>query len=67
MVDIGMFWWIDAYVGKTNLKDPFVSPILGDLKGIPPVLIQVSSTEMLYGGCKKFAEKAKAAGIKVTF
>ncbi|MBY8992874.1 MAG: alpha/beta hydrolase, partial [Candidatus Lokiarchaeota archaeon] len=36
------------------------------LEGLPPLLIQASTTEMLYDHSTRFASKAKAAGVNVT-
>ena len=46
--------------------DPKVSPLYADLKGLPPILIQVSKSEMLYDDAIRFYEKAKEAGVNVT-
>jgi monoterpene epsilon-lactone hydrolase len=61
----GIFWWTHAYIGDHNPYDPLLSPLYGDLKGIPPLLIQASTCEMLYGDAERFAIKAKAAGVNV--
>jgi acetyl esterase/lipase len=39
---------VNSYLGDTNANDPFVSPIFGDLRGFPPVYIQVGTNEILY-------------------
>lgn len=39
------------------------SPILADLRGLPPLLIQASSTEMLLDEAERLHEKACAAGV----
>jgi acetyl esterase/lipase len=67
LADIGIFWWIPSFLGGANPTDPLVSPLFADLKGLPPILVQASTTEMLYGAAKDFVEKAKAAGVNVTF
>ncbi len=66
LADIGLFWWIQAYLGGTGSADPLVSPLFGDLRGLPPLLFQVSTCEMLYCDSTRFVEKAKAAGLDVT-
>ncbi|MEM7729684.1 MAG: alpha/beta hydrolase [Pseudomonadota bacterium] len=47
---------------KMNPSDPDVSPVFADLSGLPPTLVQASSTEMLYGDAVRWVNKAKAAG-----
>jgi epsilon-lactone hydrolase len=47
-------------------KDPRVSPLYADLKGFPPVLIQVGSAEALLDDATRFAAVAGAADVRVT-
>jgi len=66
LADVGLFWWIPAYLAGADPNDPLVSPICADLHDLPPLLIHVSTCEMLCGASKRFAERAKAAGAPVT-
>lgn len=66
LADLGIFWWIEAYLAGTPVDNPLVSPLFGDLKGLPPLLIQMSSCEMLFEEGRQFGEKARAAGVDVT-
>ncbi|MGI5168531.1 alpha/beta hydrolase [Spirillospora sp. CA-253888] len=43
--------------------DPMASPVNGDLSALPPVLIQVGSTEMLLPDAELMAERLAAAGV----
>lgn len=45
---------------------PRISPVDCILAGLPPVLIQVGSTEMLYPDAELMAERLAAAGVPVT-
>jgi monoterpene epsilon-lactone hydrolase len=47
-------------------KDPRVSPLYADLKGFPPMLIQVGSAETLLDDATRFAAVAGAADVRVT-
>jgi monoterpene epsilon-lactone hydrolase len=47
-------------------KDPRVSPLYSDLKGIPPTLIQVGSDETLLADATRFAAAVGAADVAVT-
>jgi acetyl esterase/lipase len=38
------------YVGQTDLKDPVLSPIYADLKGMPPTLFVTSGRDLLLSG-----------------
>ncbi len=64
LADVGFFWWYAAYLGDENPKNPYISPLLANLKNLPPILLQVSSSEMLYSDSTRFAEKAKKAGTR---
>jgi monoterpene epsilon-lactone hydrolase len=56
-----------AYLGGvTGPKDPRVSPLFANLKGFPPVLIQVGSAETLLDDALGFARAAGAADVPVT-
>ena len=53
------------YHGDTPPDHPYVSPLFGVLKGLPPILVQVGSKEALHSDSTRFVEKAKAAGVRV--
>ena len=55
----------DMYLGETDPRDPLASPVFGDYRGIPPLLIQVGEHEMLRDDSLRVAEKARADGIQV--
>ena len=48
---------------KIDPKSPYVSPLFGDLQGLPPILLQVGDTEILLDDSVCFVEKAKVAGV----
>lgn len=54
-----------AYLGDADPRDPLASPLFGDLRGLPPLLIQVGTAEILEDDAARFAEKAEAAGVTV--
>jgi acetyl esterase/lipase len=66
LADIGIFWWFSAYVADADGRNPLISPLFGDLKGLPPLLFQASTSEMLYSDSVRFIDKAKAAGVDAT-
>jgi acetyl esterase/lipase len=43
-----------------------VSPVYGNVRGLPPILIQVGDHEVLLSDSTRIAEKIAAAGGKVT-
>jgi acetyl esterase/lipase len=54
------------YADRAELTNPYVSPLYGDLRGLPPILLHVSSSEVLLDDATRFAAKARAAGVDVT-
>lgn len=54
------------YLGESDPRTPFASPLYGNLTGLPPILIQVGSEEILLSDATCFAEQAQAAGTRVT-
>ena len=56
----------EAYLpAGMDRKDPRVSPLYADLKGFPPVLIQVGSAETLLDDATRFAAVAGAADVRL--
>ena len=53
------------YVGAERLLDPLVSPLFGDLAGLPPLLLQAGTREVLRDDAVRFAERARSAGVEV--
>jgi len=54
------------YAGKVKRTEPLLSPLYADLRGLPPLLIQVGSEEILLDDAVRCAGKARAAGVDVT-
>lgn len=54
------------YAGENDPGLPYISPLYGELYGLPPILIYVGSYETLLDDSTRFAAKAKAAGVDVT-
>ena len=54
------------YCGDNDPVNPWISPLYGDLHGLPPLLIDVGNDETLRDDSIMFAEKARAAGVEVT-
>ena len=52
--------------GGSDARDPLVSPIHADLRGLPPMLIQVGSAETLLDDALRLAAVAAAADVRVT-
>jgi acetyl esterase/lipase len=56
---------IGMYLGGTDPKEPLASPLYADLKGLPPILIQVGSREILLDDSVRFADHARQDGVSV--
>src|SRR5690606_38564929 len=55
----------DTYVAGRKKDDPLVSPIYGDLSGLPPLLLHASDSELLRDDSVQLAERARARGVTV--
>ncbi len=55
-----------AYLGAADRRTPLASPLFADLRGLPPLLIQVGSEEVLLDDSVQLAERARAAGVDTT-
>jgi monoterpene epsilon-lactone hydrolase len=54
------------YYSSTNVRHPLISPIYGDLSGLPPLLIHVGTWETLLDDSTRLRERAQAGGVDVT-
>lgn len=54
-----------VYFKGKDIQNPFVSPLYGDLYGLPPLLIQVGSHELLLDDIIKFHKKAKDSEVEI--
>jgi len=52
-----------AYLGTTDPKHPLVSPLYADLRGLPPLFIEVGQKEVLRDDAVRLAERAKEVGV----
>lgn len=54
-----------TFLGDASPKDPLANPFYADLKGLPPLYIQVGNDETLLDDSVRFEAKARAAGVEV--
>ena len=52
-----------AYLGGANPKQPLASPLYADFQGLPPLLLQVGSAEILMDDAVRVVDRARAAGV----
>jgi acetyl esterase/lipase len=57
----------DWYLAGQDPRHPLASPIHADLRGLPPLLVQVGTHETLYDDATRVVERARTAGVAVTF
>ena len=57
--------YAQRYLGGADPRHPYASPLYGDASGLPPVLIQVGSDEILRDDAVRMAEKLRQAGGEV--
>ncbi len=55
-----------AYLGDRSRTTPLASPYYADLRGLPPLLVQVGTAEVLLDDSLRLADRAKEAGVDVT-
>ena len=54
------------YLQGGDARQPLASPLYADLRGLPPLLMQVGDAEVLLDDTTRVADKARAAGVDVT-
>ncbi len=55
-----------AYLNGASPRTPLAAPLYADLRGLPPLLIQVGRREMLLDDSTRLALAARRAGVDVT-
>jgi acetyl esterase/lipase len=57
--------WADWFCGSEHRRNPLVSPLDADLRGLPPIYIQAGRAEILYDSIQAFADHARSQGADV--
>jgi acetyl esterase/lipase len=63
----GLLQLAAAYLGGKDPRTPLAAPLHADLAGLPPLLIQVGTAETLLDDAVRLAERARKAGVTVTY
>lgn len=58
-------YFAQLYLNGADPRNPLASPLFGDLKGLPPLLMQTTDTELFFDDSVRFAERARAANVDV--
>jgi monoterpene epsilon-lactone hydrolase len=56
---------IPDYITNHDPREPLISPLYADLRGLPPLLLHVGDHEILLDDTLRFAECARADGVDV--
>lgn len=56
-----------GYAAQHDRRDPYLSPVFGDYRGLPPILIQTGSDEMLLSDSLRVLEACERAGVPARF
>ncbi len=57
---------VGIYLNGADPRQPLASPFYADLRGLPPILIQVGSHELFLSDVESFGRKARESGVDVT-
>ena len=55
------------YVQQEDARNPLISPLFGNFKGLPPILIQVGSDEVLLDDSVRLEKRLLEDGVDVSF
>jgi acetyl esterase/lipase len=59
-------WYADHYLGAGDRRNPLASPVFANLSGLPPLLLQVGSHEVLLSDSLLLAANASRDNVDVT-
>jgi monoterpene epsilon-lactone hydrolase len=62
--DRAIRFYNQAYVGQNDPHNPLISPVYGDLHGLPPLLVHAGEDELLREDGMRITERAKSAGVE---
>jgi len=54
-----------SYIGYNDAHNPLISPVFGNLRGLPPLLVHAGEDEFLRFDAKRITSLAKSAGVDV--
>jgi monoterpene epsilon-lactone hydrolase len=61
-IPVALLLWFGWLQNRIRPSSPVVSPVFGNLSGLPPTLVQASEAEILYGDAVRYVNRAVAAG-----
>lgn len=62
-------WFVFSkhYHGNNDPANPLISPLFGNLEGLPPIHINSGTDDELYSDGEQFYRKALAGGVEISF
>ncbi|MEX2205907.1 MAG: alpha/beta hydrolase [Myxococcota bacterium] len=66
LLDLAGLREMGAHYASASPRDPLAAPLYASFRGLPPLLIQVGTRELLLDDSTRVAAKAKAEGVDVT-
>ena len=54
-----------SYLGRSDAHNPLISPVFGDLRALPPLLVHAGEDEILCEDAVRLARLAESAGVDV--
>jgi monoterpene epsilon-lactone hydrolase len=58
-------FYTESYVGHNDAHDPLISPVFGNLRGLPPLLVHAGEDEILRDDAIRIASLARSVGVDV--
>jgi epsilon-lactone hydrolase len=58
-------FYAKSYVGNNDAHDPLISPVFGNLRGLPPLLVHAGEDEILRDDAVRIEKLAKATDVDV--
>jgi monoterpene epsilon-lactone hydrolase len=62
MIPKPLLWWFVWFQNRMSPSSPLLSPVYGDLSGLPPTLVHASESELLFDDARRYVNRAAAAG-----
>lgn len=64
-IPLPVVWWATLAAFRVSPASAVASPVRGDLRNLPPILIHASDNEMLLDNARRYTAKAQAEGSPV--
>jgi monoterpene epsilon-lactone hydrolase len=58
-------FYSQSYVGNNDAHNPLISPVFGNLRGLPPLLVHAGEDEILRDDAERIAGLAESVGVDV--